>query len=344
MLVGSDIDLMLFLDSGIDHDEALRRLNDNFHFENNPGLCGSGFSSLRACTAWDNTNEADPTANTTPPSNIPRSATLPLNCSQSDCTRSSSSRLPQLGIVAGVIAVTVTLTVVVLVCIVRYRRAKQKVGDKPDSSDDRSSIDQAKDVYKTSSASPLVALDYGSNASQDCNGLCHELLQGSKFNLEEVESATQHFSEVNLLGKSKFSAVYKGILKDGSVVAIKSISKTSCKTEEEEFMKGLSLLNSLKHENLVKLKGFCSSKARGECFLIYEFVSRGNLSQYLDGEDDALDWDTRVSIIHGIAKGWFSLTSSSLAIIEFQIVDAATHTHTLSFGRGAPCIHFRHQK
>ncbi|KAH6771854.1 Leucine-rich repeat protein kinase family protein [Perilla frutescens var. hirtella] len=287
---------------------ALKRLNEGFHFENNPGLCGSGFTSLRACTAWDNTNsEADPTANIPPSTNIPRSATLPLNCSQPHCSR-SSSKLPQIGIVGGVIAVTVTLTVVVLVFVARYRRAKQRVGDKSDSCDDRLSIDQtAKDFYKTTSPSPLVAVEYSSNAAQDCNGLCHELLQGSKFNLEEVESATQHFSEVNLLGKSKFSAVYKGILKDGSVVAIKTISKMSCKTDEGELMKGLSLLNSLKHDNLVKLKGFCSSKARGECFLIYEFVSRGNLSQYLDGEDndkqDMLDWPTRVSIIHGIAEG-----------------------------------------
>ncbi|KAL0331391.1 UNVERIFIED_CONTAM: Proline-rich receptor-like protein kinase PERK9 [Sesamum angustifolium] len=243
------------------------------------------------------------------PTNVPQSAAFPLACNQSDCSR-SSSRLPQIGIVAGVITVTVALMVVVFVGVVRYRRRKQKVGNKSDTSDDRLSIDQVKDVYKRS-PSPLVALEYSNswnptNAAQDCNGLCHVFLQGSKFNLEEVESATQHFSEVNLLGKSKFSAVYKGILKDGSLVAIKSINKTSCKSDEDEFMKGLSLLNSLKHENLLKLRGFCFSKARCECFLIYDFASNGNLSQYLDGEDDTssiLDWPTRVSIIHGIAKG-----------------------------------------
>ncbi|KAI3468874.1 hypothetical protein Pfo_025537 [Paulownia fortunei] len=295
---------------------ALRRINEGFHFDNNPGLCGTGFSSLRACTAWDNLNinqidSSTPVTNRTAPTNIPQSATFPLTCNQSHCSK-SSSKLPQIAIVAGVITLTVTLMVAVFVGIVRHRRRKQKVGNKSDTSDDRLSIDQAKDIYKRS-PSPLVALEYSNgwdptNAAQDCNGLYHEFLQvfNSKFNLEEVESATQHFSDVNLLGKSKFSAVYKGILKDGSVVAIKSINKTSCKTEEDEFMKGLSLLNSLKHENLVKLKGFCCSKARGECFLIYDFAWRGNLSQYLDAEDDGssiLDWPTRVSIIHGIAKG-----------------------------------------
>lgn len=273
--------------------EALRRLNEEFHFENNPGLCGSGFPSLRDCTAWDNTNAADPSPDTGPAASIPRSAALPLNCSsQSNCP-GSSSRLPQLGIVGGAIAVTVALTVVALVCAVKYRRAKQKVGHRSDASED-----QAKEhhVHKAISISHASPQEY-----------CHEI-SSHKFNLEEVESATHHFSEANLLGRSKFSAVYRGTLKDGTVVAVKSISKTSCKTDEDEFLKGMSLLSSLSHENVVKLKGYCSSKARGECFLVYEFVSRGNLSHYLDREDGdhatTLDWPTRVSIIHGIAKGW----------------------------------------
>ncbi|KAL0324418.1 UNVERIFIED_CONTAM: putative receptor-like protein kinase [Sesamum calycinum] len=235
---------------------GLRRLNEGFHFDNNPGLCGTGFSSLRACTAWDNLNinqvdASTPVANRTTPTNVPQSAAFPLACNQSDCSR-SSSRLPQIGIVAGVITINGRLFVVLL------SSSQTESWEQIRYFDDRLSIDQVKDVYKRS-PSPLVALEYSNswnptNAAQDCNGLCHVFLQGSKFNLEEVESATQHFSEVNLLGKSKFSAVYKGILKDGSLVAIKSINKTSCKSDEDEFMKGLSLLNSLKHENLLKLR------------------------------------------------------------------------------------------
>lgn len=308
-------------------DEALRRLKEDFHFKNNPGLCGTGFSSLRACTAWDNTNEADPTANIAPPTSIPRSASLPLNCSQSHCS-SSSSRLPSVAIVGGAVAVALALTVLVLVCTVKYRRAKQKVGDKSDTSEDRISIDHR--VFKA------VKTNHSPSPSRDSK------YEGSsyKYNLEEVESATHHFSEANLLGKSKFSAVYKGVLKDGCVVAIKSISKNSCKMDEDEFMKGMSLLNSLKHENLVKLKGFCSSKARGECFLIYEFVSRGNLSQYLDdGGDDVLDWPTRVSIVHGIARGWYFFTLSTitylntfyLAMIEILVCYTSYHKRLGAF-------------
>ena len=109
-----------------------------------------------------------------------------------------------------------------------------------------------------------------------------------------------------MLGKSNFSATYKGILRDGSVVAIKSISKTSCKSEEAEFLKGLNILTSLTHENIVRLRGFCCSRGRGECFLVYDFVPNGNLLHYLDvkdGNGHVLEWSTRVSIAKGIAKG-----------------------------------------
>ncbi|XP_073047833.1 LRR receptor kinase SERK2-like [Primulina eburnea] len=283
---------------------SLRRLNEGFHFDNNPGLCGAGFSSLRACSSWDNTNinQIDPfppVPNKTATESVPQAAIIPLPCNQTRCSK-SSSKFPQIGIVFGVITFIVMLMVVAFVWIIWYRRGKQKVGDGSDTYNDSISTNQGTGFCERS-PSPLISLE-----PRDCNGMCQEFIQGYKFNLEDVESATQHFSEVNVLGKSKFSAVYKGILKDGSIVAVKSVSKTSCKTEENGFMKGLSLLNSLKHENLVKLKGFCCSKGRGECFLIYDYVSNGILSRYLDSEDghtDILDWPTRVQIINGIAKG-----------------------------------------
>lgn len=215
---------------------------------------------------------------------------------------------------------TIILTVAAFVVIILCRRRKQKVGNRSETTwDDRASVDLTKDIHKRSPSS-LISLEYSvgwdlASSAREC-GIGCEFMQGFKFNLEDVESATQHFSEMNLLGKSKFSAVYKGVLKDGSVVAVKTVSKMSCKTEEDEFLKGLSLLNNLKHENLVKLKGFCCSRARGECFLVYDFASRGNLSRYLDAEDDyseILDWTTRVSIITGIAKGWFSTVLQNLS-------------------------------
>ncbi|KAL4349126.1 hypothetical protein AHAS_Ahas10G0010800 [Arachis hypogaea] len=66
---------------------------------------------------------------------------------------------------------------------------------------------------------------------------------------------------------SKFSAVYKRVLRDGSSVVIRSINVTCCIPEEIEFLKGLSLLTSLRHENIIKMRGFCYSSSRGLGYL-----------------------------------------------------------------------------
>ena len=227
------------------------------------------------------------------------------DCSKTHC--STPSKTSQIAVVCGVIGVVVALTVSGLFTFSWYRRRKQKIGSAFDASDSRLSTDQVKEIRK--SASPLISLEYSHGwdpLGRGGNGLSQEVPDSVMFNLEDMESATQYFSDLNLLGKSNFSAIYKGILRDGSVVAIKCIAKTSCKSDEAEFLKGLKTLASLKHENVVRLRGFCCSKGRGECFLIYDFVPCGNLLQYFDVADNSgkvLEWSTRISIINGIAKG-----------------------------------------
>ncbi|CAL9006863.1 unnamed protein product [Prunus brigantina] len=297
---------------------ALKRLNGGFQYENNPSLCGVGFFGLKVCTATTTRNPNKPqpfepgnfSAKNLPDSptarEIPESANLDSNCSQTHCSRASKSQ--QIGIVFGVIGVIAALAVSGLFTFSWYRRRKQKIGSSLDTSDSRLSTDQAKEVYKKN-ASPLINLEYSNGwdpLAKGSAGYSQEVLESFMLNLEEVERATQSFSEGNLLRKSNFSAVYKGILRDGSVVAINCISKTSCKPDEAEFLKGLKILPSLKHENLVRLRGFCCSKGRGEWFLIYDFVPNESLLQYLDikvGSGEVLEWSTRVSIITGIAKG-----------------------------------------
>ncbi|THF94254.1 protein NSP-INTERACTING KINASE 3 [Camellia sinensis] len=292
---------------------ALKRLNEGFLYANNTGLCGAGFSTLEDCTASDNLNPNKPEpfgpgSNSLPKKDIPESANFNTNCTQNHC--SNQSRMPQIGVIFGAIGVIVALTITGLVTFLCYRRRKQKIGSAFDTSDSRLSTDQVNEVYRKS-ASPLISLEYSNNWDPTAEGwsrigFSQEVFESFMFNLEDVESATQYFSEVNLLGKSSFSAIYKGLLRDGSVVTVKCIAKSSCKSDEAQFLKGLKILTSLKHENLLRLRGFCCSKGRGECFLVYDFVSNGNLLQYLDvkaSSGKVLEWSTRISIIQGIAKG-----------------------------------------
>ncbi|CAM9001554.1 unnamed protein product [Rhodiola kirilowii] len=296
---------------------ALKRLNEGFHYDNNPGLCGAGFITLKDCNSTlDGKNIFKPGFSSLTNRTIagrkalPQPANLTLHCSQNHTHCSDSSKVKQVAIIAGVVILSITLASVAFLTYFLYRRRKQKIGSMVDGFDDRVSSDQATD-FRSKSASPLVSLEYAHDwdpmaDDRNWNDLSQDVLNQFRFNLEEVESATQYFNEANLLGRSKFSSVYKGMLRGGSFVAIRSINITSCKSEEADFVRGLHLLTSLKHENLVKLRGFCCSKARGECFLVYDYATKGSLSQYLDldaGSHKILDWSTRLRVINGIAKG-----------------------------------------
>lgn len=293
---------------------ALKRLNEGFLYSNNTGLCGVGFSTLKVCTASDNVNPNKPEpfgpgSDGLPKKDIPVSANFTSNCTHNGC--SNQWTMPRMALIFGAIGAIVALSITAILTFSWYRRRKQKIGSVFDTSDGRLSTDQVKEVYSRRSASPLISVEYSNGwdpmaKGWNGSGFSQEVLESYMLNLEDVESATQYFSEVNLLGKSSFSAIYKGLLRDGSVVAIKCIAKSSCKSDESQFLKGLKILTSLKHENLLRLRGFCCSKGRGECFLIYDFVSNGNLLQYLDvkaSSGKVLEWTTRVSIIQGIAKG-----------------------------------------
>ncbi|XWS45923.1 hypothetical protein CRYUN_Cryun14cG0021000 [Craigia yunnanensis] len=306
---------------------VLKRLNSGFQYENNLGLCGVGFSNLKDCAASNKIdgNRPEPFK----PSglnrkDIPESADLKPDCSKTNCSRPSGS--PQIGIISGIVGVVLVLAVAALFTFARYRRRKQKIGSAFDTSDGRLSTDQVKEVNRRS-ASSLISLEYSNgwdplDKGRSGNGFSQEVFESFMFNLEEVERATQCFSEVNLLGKSNFSVIYKGFLRDDSVVVVKCIAKTSCKSDESEFLQGLKILTSLKHENLVRLRGFCCSKGRGECFLIYDFVNCGNLLQYLDvkqGSGKVLEWSTRISIIYGIAEGIGYLHGIKPALVHQNI-------------------------
>lgn len=292
----------------------MKRLGEGFQGANNPRLCGVGLSTLRACNNDQDLNvnhidttDQDQPKNSNPAKSFPEPANIQLPCNQTRCSR--SRRFPQGVITAGVITIIITFIGAGFFTFVRYRRQKQRISS--NSFEGKFSPEQPKELCRKS-PSTLVNLEYHNKGwyplsdCQNAGGLSNEYLNQFWFNVDEVESATHYLSEANLLCKSKFSAVYKGVLRDGSLVAIRSINVACCKAEEAEFVKGLSLLTSLRHENLVRLRGFCCSRSRGECFLIYDFATMSNLSQYLDIEDGSghvLDWYKRVSIIKGIAKG-----------------------------------------
>ncbi|KAL5703282.1 non-specific serine/threonine protein kinase [Ranunculus cassubicifolius] len=126
------------------------------------------------------------------------------------------------------------------------------------------------------------------------------------FTYEELEKATGGFTEESQVGKGSFSCVFKGVLKDGTVVAVKrAIISTDLKKNSKEFHTELDLLSRLNHAHLLNLLGYCEEGQ--ERLLVYEFMAHGSLHQHLHGKNPSvkqqLDWVRRVTIAVQAARG-----------------------------------------
>ncbi|XP_024518125.1 cold-responsive protein kinase 1-like [Selaginella moellendorffii] len=102
------------------------------------------------------------------------------------------------------------------------------------------------------------------------------------FTYHELETATKGFSDDNKLGRGAFGTVFKGVLKDGSEVAVKQLDLHS-KQGQREFVNELSIITSIQHKNLAKLRGYCLD--RDDRILVYEFLENKSLDQLLFGKN-----------------------------------------------------------
>jgi serine/threonine protein kinase len=133
-----------------------------------------------------------------------------------------------------------------------------------------------------------------------------KIRRAQEFSYEELEQATGGFSEDSQVGKGSFSCVFKGILRDGTVVAVKRAIKASdVKKSSKEFHNELDLLSRLNHAHLLNLLGYCEDGS--ERLLVYEFMAHGSLYQHLHGKDPnlkkRLNWARRVTIAVQAARG-----------------------------------------
>ncbi|KAB2069595.1 hypothetical protein ES319_A08G104000v1 [Gossypium barbadense] len=124
----------------------------------------------------------------------------------------------------------------------------------------------------------------------------------NRFSLRDVDVFTNGFAYDNLIGNGYYGVVYRGVLLDGTTVAVKRLPTNSCQTEG--FVTEAEAIGHVRHKNLVKLLGYCMEQ--GYRMLVYEYVNNSNLHQWLHGrlgQESPLTWTARMNIIHGIAKG-----------------------------------------
>ncbi|KAG7597556.1 Gnk2-homologous domain [Arabidopsis suecica] len=124
----------------------------------------------------------------------------------------------------------------------------------------------------------------------------------SNFKYETLEKATESFHDSMKLGQGGAGSVYKGILPDGRIVAVK---KLFFNTREwaDQFFNEVNLISGVQHKNLVRLLG-CSIEGP-KSLLVYEYVHNRSLDQILFMKNTVhiLSWKQRFNIIIGISEG-----------------------------------------
>ncbi|KAG6514406.1 hypothetical protein ZIOFF_024761 [Zingiber officinale] len=126
-----------------------------------------------------------------------------------------------------------------------------------------------------------------------------------EFEFKDLDKATNNFDEKMKLGKGGFGEVYRGVLPgENKQVAVKRFSRGGT-SAPDDFLKELTIINRLRHKNLVPLVGWCHTNSM--LLLVYEYMPNGSLDHHLfDGPNSmpttTLSWERRYNVIAGVAS------------------------------------------
>uniref|UniRef100_A0A453D3C6 Protein kinase domain-containing protein n=1 Tax=Aegilops tauschii subsp. strangulata TaxID=200361 RepID=A0A453D3C6_AEGTS len=105
---------------------------------------------------------------------------------------------------------------------------------------------------------------------------------GDALDRSTIREATRNFSEANVIGEGGYSVVYRGQLRDGTMVAVKRLKKYYLTDKgKEDFSREVGVMSTLRHVNLAKLLYYC--REEDEWILVYELMENRSLNLYIFG-------------------------------------------------------------
>lgn len=125
------------------------------------------------------------------------------------------------------------------------------------------------------------------------------------FLLDEIKEATANFDVSNLIGEGSYGQVYKGILGNDNMVAIRCL-KVRKRRGIQAYTHDVELLSKLRHIHLVSALGHCfeynsEDSTVSTIYLVFEFVPNGTLRDFISGQKPI--WSKRIAVAVEVAKG-----------------------------------------
>ncbi|XP_065015501.1 wall-associated receptor kinase 5-like [Musa acuminata AAA Group] len=130
------------------------------------------------------------------------------------------------------------------------------------------------------------------------------------FTEEELQRATDNFDDKRIIGCGGYGLVYRGILDDHRIVAIKKSKKVD-ERQKDEFINEIIVLSQVNHRHIVRLLGCCLEL--DVPMLVYEYISNGSLFDVLHHDRSAsrLSLQARLTIAEQTAEALAYLHSGT---------------------------------
>ncbi|XP_073158938.1 protein STRUBBELIG-RECEPTOR FAMILY 8 [Henckelia pumila] len=218
-----------------------------------------------------------------------------------------------LGLVLGSLSAAILLILALVFCLRRRSKkeiaARTSVGSLPGNDKVNTDMQEhrAKPTATVSDLKPTAVENMTVERLQGKNGSVKRVkspITATSFTVATLQTATNSFSQENLIGEGSLGRVYRAEFPNGKIMAIKKIDSAALSLQEEDnFLEAISNMSRLRHPNIVALAGYCAE--HGQRLLVHDYIGNANLHDtlhYADERSKMLTWNARVRVALGTAR------------------------------------------